>query len=32
VSVVFHLAAQAGVGGSFGETFATYSRHNIVAT
>ena len=32
VSVVFHLAAQAGVRGSFGDTFATYSRHNIVAT
>ena len=31
-AVVFHLAAQAGVRGSFGDTFAEYSRHNIVAT
>ncbi|HEX8156935.1 MAG TPA: NAD-dependent epimerase/dehydratase family protein [Solirubrobacteraceae bacterium] len=32
VEVVFHLAAQAGVRGSFGETFATYLRHNLRAT
>ncbi len=29
---VFHLAAQAGVRGSFGTTFGTYARNNIVAT
>jgi nucleoside-diphosphate-sugar epimerase len=32
VTTVFHLAAQAGVRGSFGDTFAEYSRHNVVAT
>lgn len=32
VDVIFHLAAQAGVRGSFGETFASYVRHNIHAT
>lgn len=32
VEVVFHLAAQAGVRGSFGETFATYLRNNLQAT
>ena len=32
VDVVFHLAAQPGVRASFGVTFATYARHNIVAT
>jgi nucleoside-diphosphate-sugar epimerase len=30
--VVIHLAAQAGVRGSFGEGFATYLRHNVSAT
>lgn len=29
---VFHLAAQPGVRGSWGETFATYARDNVVAT
>jgi UDP-glucuronate 4-epimerase len=29
---VFHLAAQAGVRGSFGPTFARYARDNVVAT
>ncbi len=28
---VFHLAAQAGVRGSFGETFGVYLRHNVRA-
>lgn len=32
VDVVFHLAAQAGVRGSFGESFATYLRNNLQAT
>jgi UDP-glucose 4-epimerase len=32
VAVTFHLAAQAGVRGSFGDTFAEYSRNNVVAT
>jgi UDP-glucuronate 4-epimerase len=32
VDVVFHLAAQAGVRGSFGESFATYLRNNVFAT
>lgn len=32
VDVVFHLAAQAGVRGSFGEAFATYLRNNVFAT
>ena len=32
VDVVFHLAAQAGVRGSFGESFATYLRNNLYAT
>lgn len=29
---VFHLAAQAGVRGSFGDSFAGYARDNVVAT
>jgi UDP-glucuronate 4-epimerase len=29
---VFHLAAQAGVRGSFGDSFAQYARDNILAT
>jgi nucleoside-diphosphate-sugar epimerase len=29
---VIHLAAQAGVRGSFGDGFATYLRHNVSAT
>ena len=29
---VFHLAAQAGVRGSWGDTFAVYAQDNIVAT
>ena len=32
VDVVFHLAAQAGVRGSFGASFASYVRHNVLAT
>jgi nucleoside-diphosphate-sugar epimerase len=32
VDVVYHLAAQAGVRGSFGETFAVYLRNNVHAT
>jgi nucleoside-diphosphate-sugar epimerase len=32
VDCVFHLAAQAGVRGSFGERFAGYVRNNVVAT
>jgi nucleoside-diphosphate-sugar epimerase len=32
VSIVFHLAAQAGVRPSFGDSFADYSRHNVVGT
>jgi nucleoside-diphosphate-sugar epimerase len=32
VDAVFHLAAQAGVRGSFGDGFETYLRHNIGAT
>lgn len=32
VDGVFHLAAQPGVRGSWGETFATYARDNVVAT
>ena len=32
VDRVFHLAAQAGVRGSFGERFAGYVRNNVVAT
>jgi nucleoside-diphosphate-sugar epimerase len=32
VEVVFHLAAQAGVRGSFGRTFDVYVRHNVIAT
>jgi nucleoside-diphosphate-sugar epimerase len=32
VDTVFHLAAQAGVRGSFGATFEPYVRHNITAT
>jgi UDP-glucuronate 4-epimerase len=29
---VFHLAAQPGVRGSFGDTFATYVRNNVLGT
>jgi UDP-glucuronate 4-epimerase len=32
VDTVFHLAAQAGVRGSFGDRFAAYARDNVVAT
>ncbi|HKR98054.1 MAG TPA: NAD-dependent epimerase/dehydratase family protein [Candidatus Dormibacteraeota bacterium] len=32
VDCIFHLAAQAGVRGSFGERFAGYVRNNVVAT
>jgi UDP-glucuronate 4-epimerase len=32
VDAIFHLAAQPGVRGSFGATFATYVRHNVHAT
>lgn len=32
IDVIFHLAAQAGVRGSFGDGFATYLRHNVQAT
>jgi UDP-glucuronate 4-epimerase len=32
VDGVFHLAAQAGVRGSFGDGFQTYLRHNVSAT
>jgi len=32
VGEIYHLAAQAGVRGSFGETFALYARNNIGAT
>ncbi|HEV2776101.1 MAG TPA: NAD-dependent epimerase/dehydratase family protein [Solirubrobacteraceae bacterium] len=32
VDTVFHLAAQAGVRGSFGEGFEVYLRHNLCAT
>lgn len=32
VQVVFHLAAQAGVRGSFGNSFDIYVRNNILAT
>jgi nucleoside-diphosphate-sugar epimerase len=32
VEVVFHQAAQAGVRASWGETFESYTRHNILAT
>jgi UDP-glucose 4-epimerase len=32
VGEIYHLAAQAGVRGSFGETFAVYARNNITAT
>ena len=32
VEGVFHLAAQAGVRGSWGETFSVYARDNIIAT
>jgi nucleoside-diphosphate-sugar epimerase len=32
VDDVYHLAAQTGVRGSFGETFAVYARNNIGAT
>jgi UDP-glucuronate 4-epimerase len=31
-SAVFHLAAQAGVRGSFGDSFVQYARDNMVAT
>lgn len=30
--VVFHQAAQAGVRASWGETFASYTHHNVLAT
>ncbi len=32
VDAVFHLAAQPGVRGSWGETFSHYARDNVVAT
>jgi nucleoside-diphosphate-sugar epimerase len=32
VDVIFHLAARAGVRGSFGESFREYVRDNVVAT
>lgn len=32
VEVVFHQAAQAGVRASWGESFESYTRHNILAT
>ena len=32
VSVVFHLAAQAGVRSSWGADFAIYTHHNVLAT
>jgi nucleoside-diphosphate-sugar epimerase len=32
MSVVYHLAAQPGVRGSFGSGFQHYARHNILAT
>jgi nucleoside-diphosphate-sugar epimerase len=32
VDTVFHLAAQAGVRGSFGATFDDYVRNNVIAT
>jgi nucleoside-diphosphate-sugar epimerase len=32
VDVVFHLAAQAGVRGSFGAAFGAYLRNNVLAT
>jgi nucleoside-diphosphate-sugar epimerase len=32
VDAVFHLAAQAGVRGSFGDGFEVYLRHNLCAT
>jgi nucleoside-diphosphate-sugar epimerase len=32
VDSVFHLAAQAGVRGSFGESFSGYVRDNVIAT
>lgn len=32
VDVVYHLAGQAGVRGSFGETFSVYLRNNVQAT
>lgn len=32
VDAVFHLAAQAGVRGSWGDSFDTYARDNLVAT
>jgi nucleoside-diphosphate-sugar epimerase len=32
VDGVFHLAAQAGVRGSWGDTFTVYARDNVVAT
>lgn len=32
VDVVFHLAAQAGVRRSFGDSFREYVRHNVLAT
>jgi len=32
IDVVFHLAARAGVRGSFGESFREYVRDNVIAT
>lgn len=32
IDIIFHLAAQAGVRGSFGEGFGTYVHHNVRAT
>src|SRR5207248_838481 len=32
VDVIYHLAGQPGVRGSFGTSFRTYARHNIEAT
>ena len=32
IDTVFHLAAQAGVRGSFGESFRDYVAHNVLAT
>ncbi len=32
VDVVFHQAAQAGVRASWGETFSSYTSHNVLAT
>ena len=32
IDYIFHQAAQAGVRASWGETFADYTRHNVLAT